>query len=116
MEGKRGKPFRGVFLALRSGSGSSCGSLSPALFKLFSGEGQDLICEVAEVPDVVEILKDALDEGPRLGVVGAHKPQHPRRVPRRGIVTQLLEGLVNFFLAAIPPGQGRTRLRLVAPD
>jgi hypothetical protein len=32
------------------------------LFPLLCGERQDLVGEVVELPDVVEVLEDALDE------------------------------------------------------
>jgi hypothetical protein len=91
-------------------------NLRATLFELLAGDRQDLVREVAKVPDVIEALKDTLDEGFRLGVVGSHEPEYPRRVPRRGVGAQAPEGFIDFALAEIPLRESRTRLRFVSPD
>ena len=70
MEGTGVEPLPAVSLTLRSRSDASRGfflsflgeKLRLVLFPLLSGERQDLVGEGTELPDVVEVLEDALDE------------------------------------------------------
>jgi hypothetical protein len=70
MESTRVETLPAVSLTLRSRSGASRGFFLGILgkklrfmpFPLLSGERQDLVGEVFELPDVVEVLEDALDE------------------------------------------------------
>ena len=86
------------------------------LFELLLGDGQDLFGELTKLPDLVEVLEDGRDHLSRLGVVGAHQPQHPHRVRCTGVGAQFFQGFEDVLLAVGPLGQYMSRHGLVAPD
>ena len=86
------------------------------LFPLLSSEGQNLVRKIAELPNFVEVLQDALDQPSGLGVVGPRKPEDLRYAFCHRVCSQLLQGLEDGLLAAIPSGYGVALYGVVTPD
>ena len=108
--------LRSILRGPRKGLLSFLAATSAFLVELLLGDGQDLVGEVAKLPDLVEVLEDGFDRPSGLGVVGPYQPQHPRQVPRTGVGAQSFQGFEDVLLAAGPLGQYVSRHGLVAPD